>query len=193
MHMGKPTLEWISAAPETLPQLKEKFESVLRPAPRLSEAASSVGNLDPPGGSTNKVHAVEVKNNKVAQTVFTWTGSLLAGIGETIGLVFLSLAFGDGFLQKLIQVLPTFPDKKRAMKISAEMQQSISTYLFTVGLINISFGAIVGTTLHLLGMPNAMMWGGVAAFANLVPYFGPILGIAAVGAAGLVGFNTIGK
>src|SRR5580765_464641 len=58
IYMGSPALEWISAAPETFPRLKEKFKSVLRPAARLTEAASNVGDLGPADGSTNKVQTV---------------------------------------------------------------------------------------------------------------------------------------
>ena len=38
-----------------------------------------------------------------------------------------------------------------------------------------------------------MRWGGVAAAANFIPYFGPILGIASVGLAGLLAFDSLGR
>ena len=191
MHLGRPAVEWISAAPDNFPRLKTKFQGVLRPAAQLSAAASSVGNITT-DETAKKATPVEVKDNRVASTVFTWTGSLLAGAGETVALLFLLLAAGDLFLLKLVKAMPTLRNKKQAVEISREIQQSISTYLFSVGLINVGFGAAVGLVLHLLGMPNALMWGGVAAFANFIPYIGPILGIAAVGLAGLLAFDTLG-
>lgn len=192
IYLGRPAMEWVNAAPENLPKLKEKFSYVLRHAARLSAAASSVGSLAPAGDEAKKVQPVEVRDNQVARTVFTWTGSLLAGIGETMALIFLLLAFGDNLISKFVGALPTSRDKKRVVEISHDIQQSISTYLSSVGLINIGFGLAVGLILHLLNMPNAIMWGGVAAFANFIPYFGPILGIAAVGGAGLLAFDHIG-
>ncbi|MEO8429220.1 MAG: AI-2E family transporter, partial [Verrucomicrobiota bacterium] len=164
---------------------------VLRPAARLSEAASSMGALTAEDAA-RKPQPVEVKDNHVASTVFTWTGSLLAGAGETVALLFLLLASGELFLLKLVQAMPRFRDKKQAVEISREIQQSISTYLFSVGLINLGFGIVVGLGLQLLGMPNALMWGGVAAFANFIPYIGPILGMTAVGLAGVLAFDTLG-
>ena len=190
-YMGRPALEWVEAAPENLPRLREKFRGILRPAARLSDAAARVGTLDQAEDPTRHIQAVEVQDHRVAQIVFSWTGGLLAGVGETVGLVFLLLAFGDGFVHKMIAVLPTVPDKKQAIQIHHDVQDAISTYLFSVGLINLGFGILVGVVLQLLEMPNALMWGGVAAVLNFVPYFGPVVGILAVAVAGLLSFETI--
>lgn len=192
VHLGRPAAEWLAAAPENFPRLKDKFKHVLRPAARLSEAASGVGNLTA-DDTARKPQPVEVQDNRVANSVFTWTGSLLAGAGETIALLFLLLASGELFLQKLVKVMPRLRDKRQAVQISHEIQQSISRYLFSVGLINLGFGVTVGLALHLLGMPSALMWGGVAAFFNFIPYIGPILGMTAVGLAGLLAFDSLGR
>jgi predicted PurR-regulated permease PerM len=191
VHLGRPAVEWIASAPDSFPRIKAKFQHVLRPAARLSEAAESVGNLTTPDPG-KKLQPVEVKDNHVAKDVFTRTGSLLAGAGETVALLFLLLASGDLFLHKLVRAMPKLRDKKQAVEISREIQQSISTYLFSVTLINVCFGVAVGFALYLLGMPNALMWGGVAAFANFVPIIGPVLGMTAVGLAGLLAFDTLG-
>jgi predicted PurR-regulated permease PerM len=191
LHLGRPAVEWIASAPDSFPRLKIKFQHVLRPAARLTEAASSVGDLTTQDTS-KKAQPVEVKDNRVARDVFTRTGSLLAGAAETVALLFLLLASGDLFLHKLVRAMPRLRDKKQAVEISREIQQSISTYLFSVTLINVCFGVMVGVALYLLGMPNAMMWGGVAAFANFVPIIGPVLGMTAVGLAGLLAFDTLG-
>jgi len=193
MHLGRPAMEWLQSAPENVPRLKEKFRSILRPALRLSEAAANVSKLDSSEPLTHKPQPVEVKDNSVTTTVFSWTGSLLAGIGETVALVFLLLAAGDVFLQKLVHAMPTLRDKRQAYDICHEIQQHISRYLFSVGLVNISFGFAVGLVLYWLGMPNAMMWGGVAALLNFVPYFGAVLGTIIVGLAGLFAFDTLGR
>jgi predicted PurR-regulated permease PerM len=192
-HLGRPAIEWAKSAPENLPVLKEKLKRILAPAARLSAAASSVGQLESSDERSQKPQPVEVKDNHVAGSIFSWTGSMLAGVGETVALLFLLLASGDRFMQKLVEAMPTFRDKKQAVQISREIQQSISGYLFSVGLVNLTFGALVGLSLHVLGMPNAAMWGGMAACVNFIPYFGPIVGMVAVGMAGLLAFDTIGR
>lgn len=190
VHLGHPAIEWLSAAPENLPALRQKFRHILRPAARITEAASSVGKLtedEPAAGPP----PVVVKEDRVASTVFTWTGSALAGIAETVALLFLLLASGDHFLHKLVKVLPRLREKKRVVEISRQIHQQVGAYVAWIGLINLVFGAAVGLALHWLGMPNAPMWGAVAAVANFIPYFGSVIGIGAVSLGGLLAFDTL--
>lgn len=98
---------------------------------------------------------------------------------------------GDLFLQKLIQSLPRWRDKRDAFSITREIQQKIATYLFTVSIVNLGFGAVVGVGLLLAGMPNAFMWGALAALLNYVPYFGPVAGVLIIGVAGLLGAESM--
>ena len=53
------------------------------------------------------------------------------------------LAAGDLFLQKLIKVLPLLRDKKKAVAIARETEASISTYLFTVAMVNLVLGLVI--------------------------------------------------
>jgi len=195
-YLSRPASEWIKSAPETLPRLKQKYQNVFRPMARLSEVASSVTspvintNASPAPAPPARVPAVE--NGSLAGKVFSWTGSAAAGIGETIALLFMLLASGVFFSQRLVSLMPTLQDKKRALEISHTVQQSISRYLFFVGLINVGLGMVVGSALYFLKMPNAALWGTVVMLFNFVPYFGPIVGIIAVALAGLVSFDSIG-
>ena len=192
MWLGRPAVDWIKSAPEKIPQLKEKFKTVLQPVLRFSAVASSMGNLEPGPFSTNAPPSLAVKDNHVIGAMFTWTGGFLAGVSGAVVLTFFLLASGDRLMQKLAHVLPEKAHKKRAVEISREIQHSISSYLFTVTMINAGLGFLLGTMLWLLGVPNAAMWGGGAALLNFLPFFGPALGMAGVSLAGLLAFNTVG-
>jgi predicted PurR-regulated permease PerM len=189
--LGRPAVEWAKSAPEQVPQLREKFKTILQPVMRFSAAASSVGDLDGGKSSTN-APPVAVKDNHMVGAMFIWTRSLVAGIAEAIVLAFLLLASGDSFMQKMAHIIPNRHDKKRAVEISREIQNSISRYLFTVSIINAGLGCAAGLGFWLVGMPNAAMWGGVAAILNFLPFFGPTMGMIVVGLAGLLAFDTVG-
>jgi predicted PurR-regulated permease PerM len=105
-------------------------------------------------------------------------------------LLYLLLASGDLFLHKLVHVMPTLREKKRAVEISHGIQQHISSYLFSVSLINLSMGIAVGGGLCFMGVPNAAMWGMLVAILNFVPYFGPVVGVILLAAVGLLTFDT---
>jgi predicted PurR-regulated permease PerM len=168
----------------------------LPPGARFSEAAAAVNNLgatEAEKKAEQKVAPtvqVQVKDNHSSTFLINWTGTLLVGIIETLVLLYLLLASGDLFLQKLVHVMPTLGDKKRAVEISHEIQQNISNYLFSVTLINIGLGIVVSGGLYFMGVPNAAMWGIFVAALNFVPYFGPVAGIVLLAAVGLLTFDT---
>lgn len=191
-NLGRPAVDWAKTAPQQLPVLREKFKRFFEPAVHLMTTVSKVGQVA--GDATApKPQPVEIKDYHWAGSMFSWTGSVLGGIAETVVLLFMLLACGDHLMERILQASPMLNDKKKALQMSREIQESISRYLSIVGLINVAFGTLVGVGLHFLGLPNAAMWGGVAAVLNFVPYFGPIAGMLAVGMAGLLAFDTLGR
>lgn len=57
-----------------------------------------------------------------------------------------------------------------------EASQRISKYLLLQVMVNLSYGIVIGTVLRLIGLPNALLWGGIAAVLRFLPYVGPPLG-----------------
>jgi predicted PurR-regulated permease PerM len=192
IQLGHPALTWMSEAPQHMTELKRKGQKLFPRLARFSQAAAAVDNLGTTEDEKKPLGAVELKTSRVP-TFINWTGTFLAGLGETLVLLYLLLASGDLFLQKLVRVMPTLRDKKRAVDISHEIQQQISNYLFSVSLINLGLGIIVGGGLYWLGVPNAAMWGMLIALLNFVPYFGPFAGISLLAAVGLLTFDTLWK
>jgi predicted PurR-regulated permease PerM len=194
-QLGRPALTWMNEAPQHMTELRQRVQKMFPLFRRFSQAAAAVDNL----GATEeekkeeqkKAPMVEMKNTRGTSSILNWTGTLLVGVGETLVLVYLLLASGDLFLQKLVHVMPTFSDKKRAVEINREIQQNISNYLFSVSLINISLGIVVSGGLYFMGVPNAAMWGMLVAVLNFVPYFGPVAGMILLVTVGLLTFDTL--
>jgi predicted PurR-regulated permease PerM len=177
-------------------ELRQRVQKLLPPGARFSEAAAAVNNLGATEAEKKEQQKetptvqVQVKDNHSSTFFLDWTGTFLVGATETLVLLYLLLASGDLFLQKLVHVMPTLGDKKRAVEISHEIQQNISNYLFSVTLINIGLGLVVSGGLYFMGVPNAAMWGLFVAVLNFVPYFGPVAGIILLAAVGLLTFET---
>jgi len=192
-QLGRPALTWMNEAPQHLTALRQRVQTLFPRIARISQAAAAVNNLGATEEEQKKAPTVELKDSRGTSAFINWTGSLLAGMGETFVVLYLLLASGDLFLQKLVRVMPTLHDKKSAIEISHEIQQNISNYLFSVSLINIGLGAVVSGGLYLMGVPNAVMWGMLVAVLNFVPYFGPVAGIILLGTVGLLTFDTLWK
>jgi predicted PurR-regulated permease PerM len=183
--------DWIEKAPRAMAVVGTKFKKLRQPMERVSRSAeqmeSATGVADGAPG-----REVIVRGPSLVSRVFGTTTSLVAGLLEVIVLLFFLLAGGELFLQKLVKVLPNLPDKKRAVTIARETEASISTYLSTILLINVCEGIVVALIMALLGMPNPVLWGVLAALLEFIPYLGAATMIVVLSIAGLTTFSSVG-
>ncbi|HEV7516605.1 MAG TPA: AI-2E family transporter, partial [Thermoanaerobaculia bacterium] len=116
----------------------------------------------------------------------------LAGNGAVLLiLLYFLLASGDLFLRKLVKVLPSLSDKKRAIEIARQVETDISAYLSTVAMINLGLGVGVAVAMTLIGLPNPLLWGAMAALTNFIPYLGAMSCYVALALAGFLTFNDL--
>ena len=118
--------------------------------------------------------------------------SLGSTAGITIVLLFFLLASGRLFYEKLVRILPTMTEKKRAIRVVHAVEDEVSVYLLTITLINAGLGVVIAGVMWASGMPNAILWGVMAAALNFVPYVGALVGVAVVAVVALVSFDSPG-
>lgn len=68
----------------------------------------------------------------------------------------------------------------KAVSILRAVQNRVSTYIVTVTAINLGVGVIVAFGAWMLGLEAPVMWGGLAAVLNFLPYVGPLAMTAAL-------------
>jgi predicted PurR-regulated permease PerM len=51
----------------------------------------------------------------------------------------------------------------------------MARYLFTITCINVGLGSAAALLMHVLGMPNPLLWGVMVALLQYVPYVGPAI------------------
>ena len=189
--LATPATEWIAKAPDSMARIQGKLRSLRRPMEQMSRTADQVERTIAGDSVTAPVPVVK-SPAWIKQALFGGTTAFVSEAIVVIVLLYFLLASGDLFLRKLIKVLPTFKDKKRAVEIAREIENNISTYLFTVTLINIGVGVAVGVGLWLLKMPNPVLWGVLACVLTYVPYLGAVVGIGVLGLASLLVFDDLG-
>jgi predicted PurR-regulated permease PerM len=189
--LADPARAWVQLAPQSLAKVQGRLRELRRPVDQMTrtaeqvEAATEVSKSGPP--------EVVLRGPRLSERLFGSTQSILVGALETLILLYFLLAAGDLFLQKLIKVLPLLRDKKKAVAIARETEASISTYLFTVAVVNVGLGVAVTLVMVLLKMPNALLWGTLAALAEFVPYIGATVMVGLLAMAGLVVFPDVGR
>lgn len=188
--LADPARAWMDKAPASISRVQARLRELRSPVDQVTRTAEQVEKATTVG--TGGPQEVIVRGPRLSERLFGTTQTLLTGAMETIILLYFLLAAGDLFLQKLIKVLPLLKDKKKAVAIARETEASISTYLFTVALVNIGLGIVVTGVMLLIGMPNALLWGVLAALAEFVPYVGAAAMLGLLAMAGLVTFPQIG-
>ena len=102
------------------------------------------------------------------------------------------LAAGDRFLEKAVQIKKTWREKRDIVLLVKEVEHKMSTYLGAITIINIGLGIAIGTGLWLIGMPNPLLWGVLAALLNYIPFAGLVIGCLIVSIVAIGEFSTMG-
>ena len=67
-----------------------------------------------------------------------------------------------------------FGSSIKAARVIREVQDRVAAYILTVTFINAGIGVIVALGAWALGVDAPVMWGGLAALLNFLPYIGPL-------------------
>jgi predicted PurR-regulated permease PerM len=188
--LATPAAEWIAKAPDSLTRVQRKLRALRFPMEQMNRTAEQVERTI--AGDSGAPPSAVKSPAWIRQALFGGTTAFLSEAVVVIVLLYFLLASGDLFLRKLIKVLPTFRDKKRAVEIARAIENNISTYLFTVTLINLGVGLAVGLGVWLLNMPNPVLWGVLAFVLTYIPYLGAAVGIGILSLAALLTFDDLG-
>jgi predicted PurR-regulated permease PerM len=180
MLLSAPAAHWVTDLPQAWPRLQEKFAFLREPVDRVRHTLSNMG-VDFGGPGAFLSHPMGIVG-----AVFGGTGSIASYLLETLLVLFYLLVFGETFLRRLVEVLPTFADKREAVEISLHVEHDLSAYLLTVTIINAVVGCATAGAMWVCSVPGPVLWGVVAFCLNFVPILGPFCGILLFLAVGLV-------
>jgi predicted PurR-regulated permease PerM len=125
----------------------------------------------------------------VGGSVLMTTGAAVGEIFTVLLLLFFLLSSGDTLLRRLVEVLPTFEDKKRAVEIASEIERNVAGYLATITMMNAGVGLLAGCVMWALGLPDPLLFGTLAFLLNYIPIIGPVIGIVIFFFVGLFTFE----
>jgi predicted PurR-regulated permease PerM len=188
--LATPAAGWLQKAPTGLQELQHKLLPVKQSMAQVAQASGEIEKLASPDAQTKT--AVEVKRRPITEILYVRTPEFIASSVLLLILLYFLLAYDGVFMAKLIKLLPTLSDKKRAVSIAHDIESHVSRYLFTVTIINACLGLAVGTTVGFLGLRNPIMWGVMVAVLNFVPYLGALTGIICMTIGAVLSFDSFG-
>jgi predicted PurR-regulated permease PerM len=192
-RLSGPVQTWMADLPRTLSRAQREIQKLTAPIRGVTETAKRVEEATETTPPEDKPTEVVVVGPSVASRVFGSTQRLLGAMLEVLILLYFLLAGGDLFLEKVIRVIPSLTDKKKAVRIARETESAISTFLIANLGINLVEGVMVGLAMWALGMPNPLLWGVLTAVFEFIPYLGAFIMIALLTVVALVTFDDLGR
>ena len=77
---------------------------------------------------------------------------MLDGLFTTVLVLYFLLVAGNIFLLRIVEILPTFSNKRQAVDISQQIQEDISAYLVTITAMNAAVGVMTALAMYLCGL-----------------------------------------
>jgi len=185
-----PAVEWISSVPATVSKVNIKLRRLTQPITALQESANRMTTVTAPPAAGGKAPTqVEVKTPGVVERLSVQALEFVPTALSVVFLTYFLLASGPLFRRKLAQILPGRRDVLHFETIISEIELATSKFLATASMINAGVGVATGLALWAVGVPNPLLWGGVAAVFNFVPYLGPIATASVVTLSALATFD----
>lgn len=123
---------------------------------------------------TVRLEAPQAKPLEIIQTI---VGPLLAPLA-TAGLVVIFVIFvlleREDLRDRFIK-LAGAGDLQKSTQAINDAAARVSRYLLMQLVVNLTYGIPIGVALYFIGVPNAVLWGLLAAVLRFVPYLGPFL------------------
>jgi predicted PurR-regulated permease PerM len=158
----------LSNASDALQELGKELAATGPNTPRGSDGRKV---LAAPGSSPSRPLAVEVvPPTNPLQSVESVLGPLAtAGL---VGIFTIFVLIGRGDLRnRFIRLVGG--DRLNVMTQALdEATHRVNRYLLLQLIVNVVYGVVIGTGLHLIGIPNALLWGLSAAMLRFLPYVG---------------------
>ena len=171
-----PASDWVAQVPTKITKVRAALEPVIQLYKHLDrwiDKATSQIAITPIPSSTRTV-SVE-QPHSVAGLLASSAPHLLIQLFFALLVIFFFLAGWTAMRKKAIVTRGSFEGALTTARVIQQVVDATSTYLGTITLINVGLGTLTALVLWWLGMPSPVMWGGIVAVANYIPYLGPIV------------------
>jgi predicted PurR-regulated permease PerM len=192
-----PAQAWFAGLPQTLLTIERKVrpvQMVLNRIELLTSRADALASANP--GAQHNAAAPAAANATAPVNTADVLVETRSGIVSTITVIILTLFLlsgGPPMLARMMAAVATDIYATHALKVIEAIRSELGRYYWTIALINLTLGVATGVTMMLLGLPNAFLWGTMAAVLNFVPYVGSAITLLILSAVALVCFDSVGR
>ena len=186
-YLSGPAAKWLDRGPYLLHNMEFKMSELKS---SLSKARQATRQLEDMADLGKNQQAVQIKETSLAENIFSQVQSLSSTGIIILVLSYFIMAYGWRILQKLSASDSSIASTSKGYRLVVQIQNDLSSYLFTVALINFCLGVLTAIAMALLNLPNPVLWGVVAGMLNFVPYLGAALTLIIISVVSLLTFDA---
>jgi len=170
-----PASDWVAQVPTKIGKVRSALEPVFDLYKNLDRFVGRIANQIEINHASHARTVTIEQPNSVMGLLATSAPHLLIQLFFSLLVIFFFLAGWTAMRKQTIVSRGSFEGALTTARVIQQVFDATSTYLGTITLINAGLGALTAGALWLLGMPSPIMWGGIVAVANYIPYLGPIV------------------
>src|SRR3954466_2627379 len=183
-----PATDWVRLLPERIGRIRETLAPLMKVYSQLQRFFDDV--VRQLGTNHRPVRTVTVEPpNSLLDIIATSAPHAAIQMFFAVLVIFFFLSGWTRMRRHTITGRGSFEGAMTTARAIQQMVDATSTYLGTITLVNLALGAVAAFVLWLLGMPTPLMWGGIVAVLNYIPYLGPITSALLLALGGLMTFN----
>lgn len=182
-----PAIDWVALVPQRINRVTDALAPVLDLYSSLQKFIDRIVNNIVQDIDKSRTVRVETPNS-LAGLITTSAPHAAIQLFFALLVIYFFLAGWTGMRKRTITSRGSFEGALTTARVIQQVVDSTSTYIGTISLINVALGAMTAVTVWVLGMDSPLMWGGIVAVLNFIPYLGPIASALLLGIGGLMTF-----
>jgi predicted PurR-regulated permease PerM len=183
-----PASEWVRRLPDRIGRIRETlgplFDIYADLEAFINDVVRQFGRTS---GLAHQTVTVETPNS-LLQIIATSAPFAAIQMFFAVLVIFFFLSGWTRMRKRTITTRSSFSGAMTTARVIQQVVDATSTYLGTITMVNIGMGAVVALMLWLIGMESPLMWGGIVAVLNYIPYLGPIASALLLAIGGLMLF-----
>ena len=183
-----PATEWVRMIPSRIGRIRETLAPLLEVYSDLEKFINNIVEEFGPGADAPRTVALETPNSAL-DIIATSAPFAVIQMFFAILVIFFFLSGWTRMRKRTITGRASFDGAMTTARAIQQMVDATSTYLGTITMVNVAMGLLVSLILYFIGMPSPLMWGGIVAVFNYIPYLGPIASVLLLAFGGLMAFT----
>ena len=182
-----PAIDWVAMVPERIDRVRETLAPLLDLYKNLEQFIDKT--VSQIASSTERGSEVRIATPNSMLGIITASAPHAAiQLFFALLVIYFFLSGWTSMRRRTIKSRGSFEGAMTTARVIQEVVEATSTYIGTITVINVTLGALTALILWGLGMPSPLMWGGIVAVLNYIPYLGPVAAALLLFVGGLMSF-----